>query len=59
MLEKIVTEEDYQAALVEIERLMDIDPEVGSAEGEELDKLANLLEAYEAKKGWGFDDAPF
>jgi len=54
VLEEIVTLKDYQAALLRIEKLMDIDPEVGSAEGEELDKLASLLEAYEAKQGWGF-----
>jgi HTH-type transcriptional regulator/antitoxin HigA len=38
---------DHQAALKEIEKLMDSRP--GSAEGDRLDVLATLVEAYEAK----------
>lgn len=41
----INTEADYRAALAEIERLMVAEP--GSPEGEKLDVLATLVEAYE------------
>ena len=43
----IRTEADYAAALVRIEELMDA--EQGSPEGDELDVLADLVEAYENK----------
>lgn len=38
---------DYQAALKEIESLMMVEPD--SPEGEKLDLLVTLIEAYEAK----------
>lgn len=41
----IKTEEDYQATLREIESLMRSEP--GSPEGERLDVLVTLVEAYE------------
>jgi HTH-type transcriptional regulator/antitoxin HigA len=41
----IRSEEDYRAALARIEVLMDADP--GSADGEELDVLADLVQHYE------------
>ena len=40
-----MTDEDYQAALVRIDVLMDAAP--GSAEGNELDALTTLIEQYE------------
>ena len=43
----IITEEDRQDALVEIERLWGADP--ASADGAKLDALAILVEAYEEK----------
>ena len=43
----IRTESDYAAALARVDELMDA--EVGSAEGEELDILVDLVEAYESK----------
>ena len=43
----IRTEQDYEAALAEIERLMDARP--GTAEGDRLDVLATLVEAWEAE----------
>jgi HTH-type transcriptional regulator/antitoxin HigA len=46
-IKPIRTEADYQAALVRIDALMDAKP--GTAEGEELDVLADLVELYEAK----------
>ena len=41
------TEEDYAEALEEIEGLMDAEP--GTQEGDRLDVLATLVEAYEEK----------
>jgi|1186.fasta_scaffold421399_3 antitoxin component HigA of HigAB toxin-antitoxin module len=44
----IKTEEDYQSILREIESLMRAEPE--SPEGERLDILVTLVEAYERQK---------
>jgi HTH-type transcriptional regulator / antitoxin HigA len=46
-LKPIRTEADYEAALQGIDRLMDAAP--GTAEGDRLDILATLVEAYEAR----------
>ncbi len=54
MIKEIVTREDYHFALRHLEALMDMDPELGSVIGEELDKQANQIEAYEIKQGWDF-----
>jgi HTH-type transcriptional regulator/antitoxin HigA len=43
----IRTEEDHRAAVARIEQLMSAAP--GSLEGDELDVLATLVDAYEAK----------
>jgi HTH-type transcriptional regulator / antitoxin HigA len=43
----IRTDEEYRAALIEIERLWNFEPE--SAEGDYVEVLATLVEAYEAK----------
>ena len=45
----IRTEADYQATLKEISGLMACDPELGTPEGDRLDILATLVQAYEAK----------
>lgn len=45
----IHTEADYKAALQEISVLMDIDPDMGTPEGDRLDILATLVQAYEAE----------
>jgi HTH-type transcriptional regulator/antitoxin HigA len=45
----IRTEADYSAALKQISRLMETDPEIGTADGDRLDVLATLVEAYERK----------
>jgi HTH-type transcriptional regulator / antitoxin HigA len=47
-LKPIRTEADYEAALEEIDRLMDAAP--GSLEGDRLDILTTLVEAYEARR---------
>ena len=45
----IRTEADYRAALADISRLMEADPEPGTPDGDRLDVLATLVEAYEAR----------
>lgn len=45
----IHTEADYQAALQEVSVLMDQDPDAGTPDGDRLDVLATLVQAYEAK----------
>ena len=45
----IKTEAEYRAALKEIESLMMADPDKTPAEGEKLDVMVTLIEAYEAK----------
>ncbi|MBN2327580.1 MAG: transcriptional regulator [Candidatus Omnitrophica bacterium] len=46
-IKPIKTEADYQAALAEIDRLMDAEPDTPA--GDRLDVLTTLAEAYEAK----------
>lgn len=43
----IKTEQDYEVVLAEIESLMDAEPD--TPEGDRLDVLTTLVEAYEAK----------
>jgi HTH-type transcriptional regulator/antitoxin HigA len=45
----IHNEADYKASLLEISTLMDLDPDAGSTDGDRLDILATLVQAYEAK----------
>ena len=45
VIHPIKTEEDYNNAVLRIDALMDADP--GTEEGDELDVLATLVEAYE------------
>jgi HTH-type transcriptional regulator/antitoxin HigA len=46
-IKPIRNEADYQAALIEIENLLESQP--GTPEGDRLDVLVTLVEAYEAK----------
>ena len=46
-IKPIRSEADYQAALIEIEKLFNSQP--GTSEGDRLDVLVTLIEAYEAK----------
>ena len=48
-IKAIRTEADYFAALGEVSALIDLDPAADSAEGERLDVLGTLVQAYEAK----------
>lgn len=45
----IHNEHDYKAALRDISALMELDPDLGTPEGDRLDVLATLVQAYEAK----------
>lgn len=45
----IRSEKDYLAALREVSALIDLDPDAESPEGERLDVLGTLVQAYEAK----------
>lgn len=46
---KITTASEHAAALEEAERLMKVDPKLGTPEGERLDELATAIEAYESE----------
>lgn len=48
-IKAIRTEADYLAALRVVSALVDLDPEADSPEGEQLDVLATLVQAYETK----------
>lgn len=45
----IHTEADHKATLKEIAALMESDPELGTPDGDRLDILVTLVQAYEAK----------
>lgn len=45
----IRTEADYKASLKEASRLMEGDPDLGTPDGDRLDVLTTLIQAYEAK----------
>jgi HTH-type transcriptional regulator / antitoxin HigA len=45
----IHTKADYKATLKEVSRLMESDPPLGTPEGDRLDVLATLVQAYETK----------
>ncbi len=44
----IQTEEQYDLALKELSKLFDLNPEVGSPDGDRLEELITLVQAYEA-----------
>jgi len=46
----IHTQENYRNALREISRLMESDPAPGTPDGDALDVLSTLVEAYEARQ---------
>ena len=48
-IKPIRTEADNRAALAEISRLMASDPELGTPDGDRLDVLVTLVQAFEAK----------
>ena len=48
-IKAIRTEADYRAALQEVSALFDLDPAVDSPDGERLEVMGALVQAYEAK----------
>lgn len=48
-IQPIRTESDYKAALKKVSVLMASDPELGTPQGDRLDILATLVQAYEAR----------
>ncbi len=48
-IKPIRTEADYKAALKEIAALMESDPELGTPDGDRLDVLVTLVQAFEAR----------
>jgi HTH-type transcriptional regulator/antitoxin HigA len=48
-IKAIRTEVDYRAALQEVSALIDLDPAVDSPDGERLEVMGALVQAYEAK----------
>lgn len=48
-IKPIRTDDDYRAALKEVSALMEGDPEMGTPDGDRLDVLATLVQAYEAR----------
>jgi HTH-type transcriptional regulator/antitoxin HigA len=45
----IKTKADYESVLAEVSALVALDPELDTPEGDRLDVLATLVQAYEAK----------
>jgi len=50
MIKVIKNDEEYNAALSEIDRLLDIDPDPGTEDADRLELLAVLVERYESEK---------
>jgi HTH-type transcriptional regulator / antitoxin HigA len=48
-IQPIRTKANYKAALAVVLKLVDKDPAAGTPEGDQLDVLATLIEAYEAR----------
>lgn len=49
-IKTIKTEEQHEQYLVELRRLMDLDPSPDSAEGVQLELLAEVIEEYEVAR---------
>lgn len=50
MLKIIKTKDDYAAALASIDRLITLDPEPGTSDGDELEVITVLVKDYEGKQ---------
>jgi len=48
-IKPIRSEQDHKAALAEISKLMETDPDIGTPKGDRLDVLVTLVQAYEAR----------
>ena len=54
-LEPIKNEKDYSKALGRVDELMELNPELGTSYGDELEIIAMLIEKYEEKE-WTISD---
>ena len=48
-IKPIRTAKDHKAVLVEISKLMESDPDIGTPKGDRLDVLVTLVQAYETR----------
>ena len=48
-IKPIRTAKDHKAALTEVSKLMETDPDIVTLKGDRLDQLVTLVHAYEAK----------
>ena len=48
-IKPVRTAKDHKAALAEISKLLETDPNIGTPKGDRLDVLVTLVQAYEAK----------
>jgi HTH-type transcriptional regulator/antitoxin HigA len=55
ILKPIRNEEEYDKALEEVDRLMELNPPLGSKESDELEVLVLLIEKYE-EKHWAISE---
>ncbi len=54
-IKPIHNEKDYDAALDRVDTLMELNPALGTAESDELEVLALLIEKYE-EKAWAISE---
>jgi len=54
-LKPIKNEQEYDVALNRVDELMDISPEIGTAQSDELEVLVMLIEKYE-EKYWSIEE---
>ncbi|MEA2100584.1 MAG: transcriptional regulator [Campylobacterota bacterium] len=55
LLKPIKNEKDYDKALERVDELMELNPELGAPESDELEILAMLIEKYEEKE-WAISE---
>jgi HTH-type transcriptional regulator/antitoxin HigA len=57
-LAQVGSEADYQKVMAEIRQLAELEPDRGTPQGERIEALAMLVEAYEAdSQRWDPEDA--
>ena len=55
LLKPIKTEDDYDRALDRVDVLMELDPDIGTPQSDELEVLVMLIEKYEEKQ-WNISE---
>ncbi len=56
LLKPVKTEDDYDRALARVDELMELDPDIGTSQSDELEVLVMLIEKYEEKE-WNVSEA--